>query len=60
MKADLDNPEGVEVTGHHERLRPPMVWKTTWRTARMIAILAMTPLIVFGLLFLFFYFSRKH
>ena len=31
MKADLDDPEKVELTGRHERLRPPMVWKTKWR-----------------------------
>ena len=27
MKADLDNPESVPLTGRHERLQPPQPWK---------------------------------
>ncbi len=52
MKADLDAPEKVQVTGRHERLRPPMIWKTKWRTARMIIVLALVPVVVFALLYL--------
>jgi serine/threonine protein phosphatase PrpC len=54
MKADLDAPDQVSLTGRHERLRPPMVWNTKWRTVRMYAVLILTPIIVFGLLFLFY------
>jgi serine/threonine protein phosphatase PrpC len=54
MKADLDAPEKVQVTGRHERLRPPMVWKTKWRMARTIIFLALVPVVVFGLLYLFY------
>ena len=54
MKVDIDAPEKVQLTGRHERLRPPMVWRTKWRMARTIIILALVPVVVFGLLFLFF------
>ncbi|HZZ27426.1 MAG TPA: protein kinase [Pirellulales bacterium] len=54
MKADLDAPEKVPLTGRHERLRPPMVWKTKWRTLRMIIIAALVPIVVFGLMYLFY------
>ena len=59
MKADLENPDGVQITGRHERLRPPMVWKTKWRTARMIAVLALVPVVAVGLLFVAFHFMSK-
>ncbi len=52
MKAELDNPEKVEVTGRSERLRPPAVWQTRWRGIRNIVIAALVPVIVFGILFL--------
>jgi serine/threonine-protein kinase len=52
MKADLDAPEKVEVTGRSERLRPPAVWRTRWRGIRNIVIAALVPVVIFGLLFL--------
>ncbi|HJT76637.1 MAG TPA: protein kinase, partial [Gemmataceae bacterium] len=52
LKADLDNPEQVEVTGRSQRLRPPAVWRTRWRGVRNIVIAALVPVIVFGILFL--------
>jgi serine/threonine protein kinase len=54
MKADLDAPDNVSLTGRHERLRPPMVWNTKWRTARLVIIAALVPIVVFGLLYLFY------
>jgi serine/threonine protein phosphatase PrpC len=39
MKADLDAPEKVVVTGRHERLRPPAPWKSRWKTVRQVAII---------------------
>ncbi len=54
MKADLDDPEKVEVTGRHERLRKHIPWRTGWRTARLVVVAMLVPFIVFGLLFLFF------
>src|SRR3954463_4553915 len=54
MKAELDAPETVELTGRHERLRPPVLWRTRWRTARVVVIAALIPVVVFGLMFLWF------
>jgi serine/threonine-protein kinase len=52
MKKDLDNPDAVEVTGRHERLRPPVPWRGDWRTARLVVLAALVPVVVFGLIFL--------
>jgi serine/threonine-protein kinase len=54
MKADLDHPEKVELTGRNERLRAPRPWKVHWRRARFYLILLLVPvaaLAVFLLLF---------
>jgi serine/threonine protein phosphatase PrpC len=51
MKAELDAPEKVEVTGRAERLRPPAEWKGG-RRYLWIIILALVPFAVFGLLYL--------
>jgi len=50
MKADLDAPEQVTLTGRHERLRPPAPWKSRWKTIRQVAIVVG----VIGLVFLLF------
>ena len=54
MKADLDHPDKVQVTGRAERLRPPAVWRTRWRMARIVLIAILIPIVVFGLMFVFF------
>ena len=54
MKADLDHPEKVQVTGRAERLRPPAVWRTRWRMARIVVIAILIPIVVFGLMFVIF------
>ena len=59
MKADLDHPEKVQVTGRHERLRPPVVWNTRWRTARTIVLAMLVPVVVFGLMYLFMFYKNK-
>src|SRR5208282_5742087 len=38
MKAELDAPETVTVTGRSERLRPPALWRTRWRTVRLVVL----------------------
>ncbi len=58
MKEELDHPESATVTGRHERLRPPVVWRTRWRSVRLTVIAVLIPVIVFGLLFLFFHFFK--
>ncbi len=59
MKAELDHPEKVQVTGRHERLRPPVVWNTRWRTARTIVLAMLVPVVVFGLMYLFMFYKNK-
>ncbi len=54
MKAELDNPEKVEVTGRAERLRPPAEWKGGKRYLWII-ILALVPVVAFGLLYAIFH-----
>lgn len=51
MKAELDAPETVLVTGRSQRLRPPAVWRTRWRSIRNLVLAALVPVIVFGILF---------
>jgi serine/threonine-protein kinase len=45
MKAELDNPDAVALTGRHERLRPPQPWKgrraaLSWAVGIPVAVLA--------------------
>ena len=53
MKADLEAPEKVVLTGRADRLRPPAQWTGSWRPART-AVFALIPIVVFGLLYLYF------
>lgn len=54
LKADLDRPEQVTVSGLCDRLRPVTAWRRRLRLARTIAIVAVLPVasqvILFGLL----------
>ena len=54
MKADLDAPEKVTLTGRHERLRPPAPWKSRWKTIRQVAIVVGVIGVVFALFILMF------
>jgi len=54
MKADLDHPELVELTGRHERLKPPVHWRPQWRMIRKTVLMLLIPVVVFLLLFLAF------
>lgn len=58
MKADLDAPDGVVVTGRHERLRPPMVWKSRWKTVRQVVIILGALSLIF-LLFIVMFRGQK-
>jgi serine/threonine protein phosphatase PrpC len=55
MKADLDHPEQVPLTGRHERLRPHSHWQARWRRLRTALLMLLVPVIVFGFLFWAFY-----
>ena len=54
MKADLDAPERVVITGRAERLQAPALWKSRWRNVRVVAISILVPIILFYLFFLMF------
>ena len=54
MKAELDAPENVALTGRHERLRPPTQWKSRWKTVRQVSIIVGVIGFVFMLFILLF------
>jgi hypothetical protein len=54
MKAELDAPDKVALTGRHERLRPPMMWKSRWKKVRQVAIILGLIGVVFMLMILMF------
>jgi serine/threonine-protein kinase len=57
MKADLDGPAQVPLTGRHERLRPPRPWNLRWRRIRAGVIALFITLAAFALVVLS---SRRH
>jgi serine/threonine protein kinase len=61
MKADLDGPGQVEITGRCERLEPATPAKRAWRKARLIAPWILIPLAlqVLGFLLLWHHLSKK-
>lgn len=48
MKAELDDPESVKLTGRHHQLISPKIWKARWQGSRLIILSAALPLLVFG------------
>lgn len=52
MKAELDNPGEVQLTGRCDRLQSPVLWKRSWKKALWIAIAVAVPVIVLVLLIL--------
>jgi serine/threonine-protein kinase len=57
MKTALDAPEQVELTGRAERLQAPVIWRSRWRSLRLVAISILIPVVLFFLFFLMF--SRR-
>ena len=57
MKAELDAPETVELTGRHQRLRRTTSWKRKFRHVRMGIITGLIPIVMF--LLLWFFLSRQ-
>jgi hypothetical protein len=47
MKAELDDLESVKVTGRHQHLQSPKVWKTRWQGMRLVVVSAIVPVVVF-------------
>ncbi|MFI5295248.1 MAG: protein kinase [Thermodesulfovibrionales bacterium] len=52
MKADLDNPAAVQLTGRCDRLQTPTPWKRSWKKALWFALAVTVPTIIFILLVL--------
>ncbi len=48
MKAELDDPETVKLTGRHHQLVSPKIWKARWQGSRLIIVSAVLPLVVFA------------
>jgi serine/threonine protein kinase len=57
MKAELDDPESVKLTGRHRQLKSPRVWKARWQGARLVVVSALLPLIAFAVAL---FFTRCH
>jgi serine/threonine protein phosphatase PrpC/predicted Ser/Thr protein kinase len=57
MKAELEDPESVKITGRHHQLKSPKVWKARWQGARLVIISALLPIFAFAVAF---YFTRCH
>jgi len=54
MKADLDAPDRVELSGRASRLQAPAMWKSRWRVVRIALLAALIPVVLFfAFLFLF-------
>ena len=51
MKADLDAPDAVPLTGRCDRLRPQAPWAHRWRSVRWIVLAILAPIVVFGLMY---------
>ena len=47
MKAELENPSKVEVTGRVNRLQRPKAWKARWEGSRLVILSALFPILVF-------------
>jgi serine/threonine-protein kinase len=54
MRAELEHPEKVEVTGRCERLRPQTPWKVHWRRLWRYGVLVLVPVVVLAVFLLLF------
>ena len=60
MKADLDDFSKVVMTGRHHHLRLPKMWKTQWRSVRVVVLSALIPILLFGLMLALSHCTRGH
>ena len=54
MKADLDNPDAVKLTGRHQYLQSVQGWKTRWQRSKLFILSALLPLLAFLIGFILF------
>jgi serine/threonine protein kinase len=52
MKAELDNPDEVKLTGRHQHLQSPQGLKTHWQGSKLIILSAILPVLVFVIAFI--------
>jgi serine/threonine-protein kinase len=52
MKAELDAPEKVAVTGRHERLTAPVLQDSFWQRYQVLLLSLLVPVVIVGLFFL--------
>jgi len=52
MKEQLEDTSLVNVTGRYHHLRVPRVWSARWHASRLTILSALTPIVIFGLMFL--------
>ncbi len=48
MKAEVDDPDKVELTGRCDRLQAPSLSRTNWATVRLVVISALVPVVLLG------------
>jgi serine/threonine-protein kinase len=59
MKAELDDPSIVQVTGRADRLQAAAPWMNTWQQYRTIALAIVIPLIIVIICALFAWFAHR-
>jgi len=47
MKADLENPGAIIMTGRVQRLEAPKIWKTRWQGSKVVILSVLFPILVF-------------
>ena len=52
MKEQLEDLSLVQLTGRSRHLRVPRVWSARWHSSRLVILSALTPIVIFGLMFL--------
>ena len=60
MKADLDDPGKVVMTGRHHNLKLPKLWRTQWRAVRLVVLSALIPFALFLLALALSHCGRGH
>jgi serine/threonine-protein kinase len=53
MKAELDEPDKVQLTGRHERLRPPAAGQSPDRSMKVVFVALLVPFIILGAIVLY-------
>ncbi|MGA2069534.1 MAG: protein kinase [Thermoguttaceae bacterium] len=59
MRAEMENPDSVVLTGRHERLRPQVPWRSHWRSMRLVVLAVLLPVLLLGALLLVAYLRRR-